>query len=87
MYTNAFGRMVSTDYLVIECAGEGQITLGRSLLELLGANINVGKGSVTFDTPPGGTYWFPRKKKSKSKRGKRSAPANYGVDASSFENT
>ena len=35
--------MVSTDYLLIECAGKGQITPGRSLLKLLGAKIDVGK--------------------------------------------
>jgi hypothetical protein len=28
--------MISADYLVIECVGKGQITLGRSLLKLLG---------------------------------------------------
>ena len=28
VYTRILGSMVSTDYLVIECAGKGQITLG-----------------------------------------------------------
>ena len=28
VYTKILGNMVSTDYLVIECAGKGQITLG-----------------------------------------------------------
>jgi hypothetical protein len=28
VYTKVLGRMVSTDYLVIECVGKGQITLG-----------------------------------------------------------
>jgi hypothetical protein len=38
--------MISTDYLVIECVGKGQITLRRSLLKLLGATIDVGKGTT-----------------------------------------
>jgi hypothetical protein len=44
--------MVSTDYLVIECVGKGQITLGRSLLKLLAAIIDVGKGTIRFISPP-----------------------------------
>jgi hypothetical protein len=32
VFTKILGRMVSTDYLVIECVGKGRITLGRSLL-------------------------------------------------------
>jgi hypothetical protein len=43
--------MVSTDYLVIECVGNGQITLGRSLLKLMGAVIDVGKGTMKFTSP------------------------------------
>jgi hypothetical protein len=43
VFTKILGRMVSTNYLVIECEGKGQITLGRSLLKLLGAMIDVGK--------------------------------------------
>jgi hypothetical protein len=41
VYTKVLGRMVSTDYLVIECVEKGQITLGRSLLKLRGAIIDV----------------------------------------------
>ena len=48
VFTKILGKMISTDYLVIECAGKGQITLGRSLLELLGEIIDVGKGPCTF---------------------------------------
>ena len=67
---------MSTDYLVIECVGKGQITLGRSLLKLLGAIIDVGEGIMHF-TPPVSNHIFPKeKKKGKNKRGK-----------SSFENT
>jgi hypothetical protein len=33
VFTKILGKMVSTDYLVIECVGKGQITLGRSLLK------------------------------------------------------
>jgi hypothetical protein len=51
VYTKVLGRMVSTDYLVIECLGKGQITLGRSLLKLLGAVIDVGKGKVSTEAP------------------------------------
>jgi hypothetical protein len=32
VFTKILGRMVSTDYLVIECVGKRRITLGRSLL-------------------------------------------------------
>ena len=77
--------MVSTDYLVIECVGKGQITLGRSLLKLLGAKIDVGKGIMTFNSPPGASNSFP--KKSKGKRGRSKGPTNYDVDASLLENT
>jgi hypothetical protein len=52
VFTKILGRMVSTDYLVIECVGKGQITLGRSLLKLLGATIDVGKGTIEFTSPP-----------------------------------
>jgi hypothetical protein len=61
--------MVSTDYLVIECVGNGQITLGRSLLKLLG---DVGKGTMKFTSPPGNRHDFPNGK-SKGKRGRRKA--------------
>ena len=49
VFTKILGKMISTDYLVIEYAGKGQITLGRSLLELLGAIIDVGKGTMHLD--------------------------------------
>jgi hypothetical protein len=75
--------MVSTDYLVIECVGNGQITLGRSLLKLLGAIIDVGKCTMNFTSPPGNHHDFP-KGKSKGKRGRRKAS---GLDASSLKNT
>jgi hypothetical protein len=75
--------MVSTDYLVIECVGNGQITLGRSLLKLLGAIIDVGKGTMKFTFPPGNHHEFS-KGKSKGKKGRRKAS---GVNASSLENT
>jgi hypothetical protein len=74
--------MVSTDYLVIECVGNGQITLGRSLLKLLSATIDVGKGTIKFTTPPYNNHVFPRVKK--GKKGRRKVP----VDANaSLENT
>jgi hypothetical protein len=82
VFTKILGRMVSTDYLVIECVGKGQITLGRSLLKLLGAITDVGKGTMKFTSPPSNHHEFP-KGKSKGNRGRRKAS---GVDASSLEN-
>jgi hypothetical protein len=71
--TKVLGKMVSTDYLVIECVGKGQIVmLGRSLLKLLGATIDVEKGTIKFTTPPCNNHIFPRVKK--GKRGRRKAP-------------
>jgi hypothetical protein len=61
---------VSTDYLVIEYVGKGQIMLGRSLLKLLGATIDEGKGTTKFTSPPCNNHVFPRVK-SKDKRERR----------------
>jgi hypothetical protein len=72
VYTKVLGKMVSTDYLVIECVGKGQITLGRSLLKLMGTIIDVGKGTLRFISPPCNNHVFP-KVKSKGKRGRRMA--------------
>ena len=85
VFTTFLGRTVSTDYLVIECVGTGQITLGRSLLKLLGATIDMGKGTMNFTSPPGCCHVFP-KGKSKGKRGKRKV-SGIDVDASLLENT
>jgi hypothetical protein len=74
-FTKVLGRMISTDYLIIECVGKGQITLGRSLLKLLGAVIDVGKGNIRFISPPCNSHIFPRVK-SKCKKGRRKAPAD-----------
>jgi hypothetical protein len=67
--------MISTDCLVIECVGKGQITLGISLLKLLGAVIDVGKGNIRFISPPCDSHVFPRFK-SKGKKGRRKAPTD-----------
>jgi hypothetical protein len=75
VFTKFLGRMISTDYLVIECVGKGQITLGRSLLKLLGTVIDVGKGNIRFISPPCNSHIFPRVK-SKGKKGRRKAPAD-----------
>jgi hypothetical protein len=83
VFTKILGRMVSTDYLVIECEGKGQITLGRSLLKLLGASIDVGKGTIKFTSPPCNNHVFPRVK-SKGKRGRHKA---FGDLNASFDNT
>jgi hypothetical protein len=84
VYTKVLGKMVSTDYLVIECVGKGQITLGRSLLKLPGAVIDVGKGTIRFISPPCNNHVFP-KFKSKGKRGRRNAPVD--PNASSLDIT
>jgi hypothetical protein len=84
VFTKVLGRMISTDYLVIECVGKGQITLGRSLLKLLGAVIDVEKGNIRFISPPCNSHVFPRVK-SKGKKGRCKAPAD--PSASSSENT
>jgi hypothetical protein len=63
IFTKILGRTVSTDYLVIECVGTGQITLGRSLLKLLGVIIDVGKGTLVPTSPPSNFHMFPRGKR------------------------
>jgi hypothetical protein len=84
VYTKVLGRMVSTDYLVIECVGKGQITLGRSLLKLLGAVIDVEKGNIRFISPPCNSHVFSRVK-SKGKKGR--CKARTDPSTSSLENT
>jgi hypothetical protein len=84
VYIKILGRIESTDYLVIECVGKGQITLGRSLLKLLGAVIDVGKGHIRFISPPCNSHVFPRVK-SKGKKGRRKAPVD--PNASSLDVT
>jgi hypothetical protein len=83
VFTKVLGKMVSTDYLIIECVGNGQITLGRSLLKLLGVTIDVGKGIIKFTTPPCNNHVFPRVKK--GKKGRRKVPVD--ANASSLDNT
>jgi hypothetical protein len=82
VYTKILGKMVSTDYLVVECVGKGQIMLGRSLLKLLGATTDVGKGIIKFTSPPCNNHVFPRVK-SKGKRGRRKASGDLNA---SFDN-
>jgi hypothetical protein len=84
VYTKVLGKMVSTNYLVIEFVGKGQITLGRSLLKLPVAVIDVGKGTIRFISPPCNNHVFP-KFKSKGKRGRRKAPID--PNASSLDIT
>jgi hypothetical protein len=83
VFTKILGRMVSTDYLVIECVENGQITHERSLLKLMGEVIDVGKGTMKFTSPTGNHHVFPRGK-SKGKRGRRKAS---GLNVSSLKNT
>jgi hypothetical protein len=75
VFTKILGSKVSADYLVIECVGKGQIMLGRSLLKLLGATIDVGKSTIRFISPPCNSHVFPRVK-SKGKKGRRKASGN-----------
>jgi hypothetical protein len=75
VFIKVLGRIISTDYLVIEYIGKGQIKLGRSLLKLLGAVINVGKGNIRFISPPCNSHIFPRGK-NKGKKGRCKAPAD-----------
>jgi hypothetical protein len=83
VFTKVLGKMVSADYLVIECVGKGQIMLERSLLKLLDATIYVGKGTIKFTTPPCNNHVFPRVK-NKGKKGRRKAPVDPNA---SLENT
>ena len=80
------GRTISTDYHVIECVGTGQITIGRSLVKLLGAIIDVGKGTMSFTSSRGCWQTFPTSKGKKiGKRNKLRAPRTR--DAHSLGNT
>ena len=79
VFTKILGRTVSTDYLVIECVGKGQITLGRSLLKLMGAKLYLGKGTMVFTSPPGGYHCFPMKKGKKKRRHGNRALTDVGV--------
>jgi hypothetical protein len=81
VFTNLLGKTVSTDYLVIECVGTGRITLGRSLLKLFGAIIDVEKGTLGSSIP-GCHHIFP---KPKGKKGSKTPGKN--VKASSLDNT
>jgi hypothetical protein len=83
VFTKILGKIVSTNYLVIECIGNGQITLGRSLLKLMGAVIDVGKGTMRFTSPSGNQHVFPRGK-SKGNSERRKASGDLHV---LFENT
>jgi hypothetical protein len=83
VFTKILGKIVSTNYLVIECVGKRQITLGRSLLKLLGVTIDVGKGTIKSTSPPCNNHVFPRVKR-KGKRGRRKASVDLNA---SFDNT
>jgi hypothetical protein len=83
VFTKILEKMLSNYYLVIECVGNGQVTLGRSLLKLMGAVIDVGKGTMRFTSPSGNRHVFPRSKR-KGKRGKCKASGDLNA---SFENT
>jgi hypothetical protein len=86
VFTTLLGKTVSTDYLVIECVGTGQITLGRSLLKLFGVTIDVEKGTLKSSIP-GCNHIFPKpKSKNKNKKGRRRASGK-NADASSLDNT
>ena len=79
VFTKFLGITASIDYVVIECAGTGHITLGRSFLKRFGVIIDVGRGVMNFSSSPMRNQIFP---KINSKRGKRK-----NVEASSLGNT
>jgi hypothetical protein len=58
--------------------------LGRSLLKLLGATIDVGKCTIRFISPPCNSHVFPRVKR-KGKKGRCKASGD--LDASSLDIT
>ena len=83
VHTTILGRTISIDYLVVET---GKLTLGRSLLKLLGAVIDVGEGTLKFTSIPGGNHIFPKPKgKKNNKKGKGKAQGK--VNTSSLDNT
>ena len=57
--TKFCGILLPIDYYVVECIGEGQITLGRSFLKSVGAIIDMHEGVMTFHSI-GGHHIFPR---------------------------
>lgn len=83
IFTKIMGATVSIDYHVIECVGEGHITLGRSLLKLFRAFIDMNKGTLRLYTPLKSRHIFPQlESKKKSKRAKAKS-----VDFSTLDNT
>ena len=57
--TKFCGNLFSIDYYVVECIGEGIITLGRSFLKPAGAIINMHERVVTFRST-GWHHIFPK---------------------------
>jgi hypothetical protein len=81
---NTRGVPSELEFMLKDFIGKGQITLGRSLLKLLGTIIDMGKGTIRFISPPCNNHVFP-KVKSKGKRGRRKAPVD--PNASSLDIT
>jgi hypothetical protein len=71
------------DYKLFCSSGNGQIILGRSLLKLMGAVIDVEKGTMRFTSPSGNHHVFPRGN-NKGKRGRHKASGDINA---SLENT
>lgn len=80
VFTKICGMTVSIDYHVIECAGKGDITLGRSLLKQLGVVIDMNLGILKFGST-NGIHTLPRKKiKKKNKRSKGNSGGIFELD-------
>ena len=73
--TKILGVFAPTDYHVIECVGEGSITLGRGLLKQLGAVIDIGQGTLRLK-PPYCLHSFPHSPRVKAKKRNKRSKAN-----------
>ena len=73
--TKILGVFTPTDYHVIECVGEGSITLGRGLLKQLGAVIDMGQGTLRLK-PPYCLHRFPHAPRVKAKKRNKRSKAN-----------
>ena len=73
--TKILGVFAPIDYHVIECVGEGSITLGRGLLKQLGAVIDIGQGTLRLK-PPYCLHRFPHAPRVKAKKKNKRSKAN-----------
>ena len=83
--TKIKGVFTPTDYHVIECVGNGSITLGRGLLRQLGAVIDMGEATLKFK-PPYCLHHFPNAPKAKAKKKNKRSKGNT-IGTSGLNNT